>query len=168
MQGSTLKFGLVNISLSFTPLPRNTSFLIVKHSCAREELSDAVFFLQKSLQQIIVQKHILVILHSRPSPLVRAPPQLTLFSSYTNFRLCPFLPASPSATYPFLRKMISNDFNTRSTYLIILAEEGVPIFNFHIRLIPLVIYFGVQKTVGIILSSSSVPSPSKTKCTKTQ
>ena len=42
----------------FTPLPRNTSFLIVKHSCVREELSDVVFFLQAQLQQITVQEHL--------------------------------------------------------------------------------------------------------------
>ena len=28
----------------FTPLPHNENFLIVKHSCSREELSDVVFF----------------------------------------------------------------------------------------------------------------------------
>ena len=42
----------------FTPLPYNTSFIIVKHGCVREELSDVVFFLQTQLQKITVQEHI--------------------------------------------------------------------------------------------------------------
>ena len=42
----------------FTLLPRNTSFLIVKNCCVREELSDVVFFLQTQLQQINVQEHL--------------------------------------------------------------------------------------------------------------
>ena len=33
----------------FTLLPRNASFLIVKNSCVREEVSDVVFFLQTQL-----------------------------------------------------------------------------------------------------------------------
>ena len=41
----------------FTPLPLNVSFLIVKHTCVREELSDVIFFLQTQLQQITVQEH---------------------------------------------------------------------------------------------------------------
>ena len=45
----------------FTPLPRNASFLIVKHSCVREELSDVVFFLQTQLKQTTVQEHIFVV-----------------------------------------------------------------------------------------------------------
>ena len=40
-------------------LVRNKSFLIVKHSYVREELTDVVFFLQTQLQQITVQEHIL-------------------------------------------------------------------------------------------------------------
>ena len=47
---------LVDISISFTQLPRNASFLIVKHNCVREKLSDVVFLLTQ-LQQITVQEH---------------------------------------------------------------------------------------------------------------
>ena len=42
----------------FISLVRNASFLIVKKSCVREELTDVVFFLQTQLQQITVQEHI--------------------------------------------------------------------------------------------------------------
>ena len=84
-------------------LVRIASFLIVKNSCVREEIIDLPFFLQTQLQQITVQEHILVRSHSRPLPLVRAPPQLTLFPSPTTFRLCPFLSASPSTESPFAR-----------------------------------------------------------------
>ena len=35
----------------FTPLPRNASFLIVKHSCVREELSDVVFFFRHNFNR---------------------------------------------------------------------------------------------------------------------
>ena len=42
----------------FTPLPCNAIFLILKHRCVREELSDVVFFLQTQLQQITVQEHL--------------------------------------------------------------------------------------------------------------
>ena len=42
----------------FIPLFRNASFLIVKHSCVREELTDVVLFLQTQLQHITVQENI--------------------------------------------------------------------------------------------------------------
>ena len=41
-----------------TSLLRNVSFLIVKCSCVREELSDVVFLIQTKLQQITMQEHI--------------------------------------------------------------------------------------------------------------
>ena len=40
-------------------LLRIASFLIVKHSCVREEFIDLPFFLQTQLQQITVQEHLL-------------------------------------------------------------------------------------------------------------
>ena len=95
----------------------------------------------------------------RPLPLVRAPPQLTLFPSPTTFCLCSFLSVSPSNEAPFARYNISNAFS---------AEEGVPIFDSHIRFIPWAISLGVEKLKLIFLSSSSVPSPSSTKRLKTQ
>ena len=42
----------------FISLVCNASFLIVKNSGIREELSDVVFFIQTQLQQITVQEHI--------------------------------------------------------------------------------------------------------------
>ena len=39
-------------------LVRNTSFLIVKKSGVKEELTDLPFFLQTKLQQITVQEHL--------------------------------------------------------------------------------------------------------------
>ena len=56
-------------------LVRNASFLIVKDSCVREELSDV----NKSLRKNIF----LVSSQLCTSPLVRVPPQLTLFPSPT-------------------------------------------------------------------------------------
>ena len=119
------------------------------------------FFFQTQLQQVTVQEHFLVSFHSRPSTLVRAPPQMTLFPSPTTFHMCPFLSARPSTADPFARKTISNDLNTRSTSLIILSEEGVTIFNPHVRFSPLAISFGLEKLKPIILSYLSIPSPSK-------
>ena len=42
---------------NFILLVRNASFLIIKNSCVREELSDVPFFLQAQLQQIIVEEN---------------------------------------------------------------------------------------------------------------
>ena len=42
----------------FTPLTCNESFLILKHSYVREELSDVVLFLLTQLKQITVQEHL--------------------------------------------------------------------------------------------------------------
>ena len=42
----------------FISLVRNTSFLIIKNSGVREELSDVVFFLQTQMQQITLEEHI--------------------------------------------------------------------------------------------------------------
>ena len=102
-----------------------------------------------------------VSLNSPPSPLVRIPHQLTPYPSPNTFRLCPFLSSSPSTASPFARKTTYNAFNTITRSSKVLAEEGVPIFDYHIRLIPMVIYFGVDNLKQIILSSSLVPSPSK-------
>ena len=65
----------------FVSLVRNASFLILKNSCVREELTDVVFFLQTQLQQITVQEHI-----------------------FGEFALAPltFVPCtSPTDTFPF-------------------------------------------------------------------
>ena len=59
----------------------HTSFLIVKHSCVREELSDVVFFLQTQIQQITVQEHIFC--------------EFTL--AHLTFDAC----KSPTETFPF-------------------------------------------------------------------
>ena len=42
----------------FLSLVCNTSFLIVKNSCVREEHIDLLFFLQTQIQQITVKEHI--------------------------------------------------------------------------------------------------------------
>ena len=65
----------------FTPLPLNASSLIVKYSCVREELSD----LNKSLCKNIF----MVIFFLCTSPLVLAPPQLTIFPSPTTPSMSP-------------------------------------------------------------------------------
>ena len=74
---------LVNSSPYFTPLPCNTSFLIVKHSCFREELSGIVFFFRCNFNKSLCKNIFLVSLHSRPLPLVHAPPQMILSPSPT-------------------------------------------------------------------------------------
>ena len=106
--------------------------------------------------------------HSRPSPLVRAPPHLTLFPLPNTFLLCPFLSASPSSAAPFSRYTISNAFNARSASWIILAKEGVPISESHIHFSPRVISLGVDKMKHKFLSSSVVFSPSTMEWLKTQ
>ena len=139
-------------------LVRNASFLIVKNSCVREELIDLTFFSRHNFNRSLCKNIFLVSSHSRYLPLVRAHPQLTLPPSPTNFRLCPFLSTSPSTEAPL----------ERLTSWIILAEEGVPIFDSHICFSPLTIYFGTEKLKCIFLSSSSVLSLSSTKWLKTQ
>ena len=62
----------------FTPLSRNTSFPIIKHSCVREELSDVVFFFRQNFNKSLCKNIFLVSLRLCTSPLVCAPPQLTL------------------------------------------------------------------------------------------
>ena len=85
---------------------RNTSFLIVKDSCVKEELIDLLFFFRHNFNISLSKNILLVSSHSPPLPLVCAPPQLTLFTSLTTFRLCPFLSASPSTAVPFSRYTI--------------------------------------------------------------
>ena len=70
-----IRFDWLTVLNILTSLPHNASFLIVKQSCVREELSDV----NKSLRKNIC----LVSLRLCTSPLVCAPPQLTLFSSPT-------------------------------------------------------------------------------------
>ena len=98
--------------------------------------------------------------HSRPSPLVHAPPQLTLSPLYTTLLLCTYIPASPSTAAPFSRYKISNAFNARSTSWMILAEEGVPIFESHKHFSPWAIFLGVEKLKHNFLTSSVVFFPS--------
>ena len=120
------------------------------------------FFLRHNCNKSPWKNIFLVSLHSRPSPLVCAPPQPTIFSSPTSFLLCPFLSAIPSTTAQFARKIIYNAFNALSTSSIILAEEGdPPICESHISFSPRDIYLGVDELKRTILSSSLVTSPSK-------
>ena len=74
----------------FTTVPRNARFSIVKHSCVREELSDV----NKSLCKNIF----LVSLRLCTSPLVCAPPQLTL----------PPSPTTPLTALAYARQTICN------------------------------------------------------------
>ena len=126
------------------------------------------FFFRHNFSISLCKNIFLVSLHSRPLPLARSPPQLTLFPSPTTFHLCPFLSVSPSTAASFLWWTISNAFNARSRSWIILADGGVPIFDSHIRSSPLSISFGVEKLKRIFLSYSFVPSPSSKKQLKTQ
>ena len=154
-----LQFDWLIVLYLFTTLTCNASFLIVKHGCVRYELSDGVFFFRHNFNKSLCKNIFLVSLHSRPSPLVCEPLQLTLFPSPTTFFLCPLISSIYSTEYPFSRKTIFNAFKDRSISLIILAEEGVPIFDSHIPFSPLVTYFGVEKRKPIIISSFLVPSP---------
>ena len=67
----------------FTPFPRNASFLIVKHSYVREELSYVVFFFRRNFNISLCKNIFLVSSYSCTSPLVGAPPQMTLSPSPT-------------------------------------------------------------------------------------
>ena len=73
---------LIALYLS-TPLHRNASFIIVKHSCVREELSGVVFFFWRKFNKSLCKDIILVSSHSRPLTLVCAPPQRKLSPSPT-------------------------------------------------------------------------------------
>ena len=146
----------------------NASFLIIIKSCVREELIYLPFFFRHNLNRSLCKNICLVISYSRPLPLVRAPPQLTLFLSPNTFCLCPFLYSSPSNAAPLTQYTIYNAFNARSKSWIIPAKEEVPIFDCLIRFSNLAIYFGAEKLKRIFISSSSVPSPYSTKQLKTQ
>ena len=123
----------------FTLLPHNASFLIIKKKYESGKNSVIYFFFRHNFNRSIYNNIFLVSLHSRPLPLLRAPPQLTLPPSPITLCLCSFLSASPSAEAPFVRYKNSNTFNPISTSSIILAEEGVLIFNPYIRFSPLAI-----------------------------
>ena len=100
------------------------------------------------------------------------PPQLALFPSPTTLCMCSFLPDSPSTAAPFARYKIFNAFNARYTSSVILAEEGVPIFDSYIRFSPLVItifvlawrYTSVSSNFPQQLTSYSVTPHSSSKC----
>ena len=126
------------------------------------------FFFRNNFNKSLCKNMFLVSLYSRPSPLVRAPPQLKFPPSPTTLRLFLFLSTGPLTVAPFTQNMIYNTFNARSASLIILAEEGVPIFDSCIRFSPMAVSFGVKKLKRIIISSLSVTSPYKTKWIKTQ
>ena len=123
----------------FTLLPPITSFRIINCFRVREEVSYVVFFLQTQLQHITVQGNIFgeFALALLTFGLCTSPTDTFTFTYY--FRLCPFLSDIASTDAPFALYKISNTFNARSTSSIILSEEGVPIFDYHIRFSPLVI-----------------------------
>ena len=111
-------------------------------------------FIRHNFNKSLWKSIFLAILHSQPSPLVRAPPHLALFPLPTTFLPFPFLSASPSTAAPFSRYTISNAFNARSTSWKILAKEGVPIIEYHKRFSPWAISLGVEKLKQNLLSSS--------------
>ena len=117
-------------------------------------------FIRHNFNKSLWKSIFLANLHSQPSPLVRAPPYLTIFPLPTTFLLCPFLSESPSNAAPFSRYTISNAFNARSTFRMILAEEGVPIFESYKRFSPRTISLGIEKLNHNFLSSSVVSFPS--------
>ena len=99
------------IALFLTLLLHNTSFLIIKHSFNREELSDAVFFLQTELQHITVQKNLFGEFALTPVPLFRAPPQLTI-SLHLALNVCVYSYQKSPQLHPHLR---GRKFSTLST-----------------------------------------------------
>ena len=155
-----LRFDWVVALYIFNPLPSKESFLIIKQGCAREELIGVVFFLQKQLQQITVREPIFGEFVLAPLTFVPCTSPTNTFPSTPTFCLCQLLSERPSTASPFARKTISNTFNVISASLIILDEEGVPIFDSRICLSPLAVSFDVDKLKFIIISSLSVPSPS--------
>ena len=126
---------LVNISISLNPINWKLYFYNSRiQLCQVRTQRCCVFSFRHKFKKSLCKNIFLVILHSNPSPLVRAPPQLTFTPSPNTFSLCTFISSIPSNVAPFARKKIYNAFNNRSTSLIILTEEGVPIFNSRIRL----------------------------------
>ena len=152
----------------FISLVRNASFIIVKESGVREELSDVVFFLHTKLQHITVKEH--------------------LFDKFAlaplNFGPC----TSPNETFPFIYHFPSVSIPIRHPLKCrpIWAVENFQCFQLqigildnpcwrrcshldpHIRFSTLEISFGVDKLKRMLLSSSSVPSQSIKKRLKTQ
>ena len=126
---------LVNSSLSFYPITLQHEFTNCKTHLCQLKISDVVFFFRHNFKRSLFNNIFLVSSHLCPLPLVRSPPQMTLFPSPTTFRLCTFLSSIPSTAAPFERYTISNTFNAISISWIILDEEGVPILDYHILLI---------------------------------
>ena len=58
------------------------------------------FFFRHNFNKSMCKNKLLVSSHSRPLPLVRATPQLTLFPSPTTFRMCPLLSDISSTAAP--------------------------------------------------------------------
>ena len=90
----------------FISLVSNTIFLIIKNSGVREELSYLPFFFRHNCNKSLWKNTFLVSLLSQPSPLVCAPPQLSLFHLANSF-----YPLAPQLLYHLRGRL----FPTHST-----------------------------------------------------
>ena len=166
-----IKFDWLIVLYIFIALVRIASFLIVKNSGFREELTELPSFHKTQLQQITVKEHLFgefALTTLTFGPCISTSDHLTLSPLPTTFLLCPFLSASPSTAAPFSRYTISNAFNSRLTSWIILYEEGAPIFESYKRFSPWSISLGVDKMKHNFLSSSVISFPSIIERLKTQ
>ena len=115
----------------FTPLPRNASVPIIKHSCVREELSDVVFFFRRNFNKSLCKNIFLVISHSRPLPLVGAPPKLTLLPSPTtcaveNFQRLRFVNSQSLDKFTGNPKIVSHSKSSQES----LKHQSIFTFTF--------------------------------------
>ena len=124
---------LVNSSLSFFPITSQRQFYNCKTQLCRGRTQGCFVFFQTKIHKITVQEHSFGEFAIAPLIFGMCNSPTDFFPSPTTFHLCPFLSVSPSTSAAFVRYTIYNASNSISTSLIILAEEGVPIFNSHIR-----------------------------------
>ena len=103
------------------------------------------FFFRHNCNKSLWKNIFLASLYLQPSPLVRAPAQMTIFPSPNYLLLCSLLSARPSTVSPFLWKTIYNASNALSTSSIILDDEGLPYFYS----VPLLIVLHEAKNMAV-------------------
>ena len=128
----------------FISLVRNASFLIINTVVSWKNSVIFRFFFRHNCKKSLWKNIFLVSLHSQPSPLVCAPPQLTIFPSLTSFLMCQFLSVIPSTAALFARNMISNAYNALSKSSIILDDEFLPSLS---SFPPFIVFHDVRDTV---------------------
>ena len=85
------------------------------------------FLFRHNCNKPLFKNIFLVSSHSCPSPLVRAPPRLTLFPSHTTFHVCLTVKAKPTINYSYFITY-SNTINSSGLWL---DKSGYPITQWH-------------------------------------